>query len=98
MRICDNYAMLSSDGLYITFGRAYTFSCSVSLWYITGTMNQRDFKKMIKLIIWACEYPDVIMEAFCLLENAFTITIKLSKSAPKNMKYLQEVKAKYELQ
>lgn len=52
---------------------------------------------MIKLIIWACEYPEIILEALNIIENAFIITIKLSKSAPKNMKYLQEVKSKYEL-
>lgn len=61
-------------------------------------MNTRDFRKLIKLIIWACEDPEVIHDALWLLELAFTHTIKLSRSAPKNMKYLQEVKQKYELQ
>ena len=98
MLICENYAELVSDGLYaIKFGKGSLFSCSIKLWYITGTMNARDFRKMIKLIIWACEDPDIILKALNIIEDAFTITIKLSKSAPKNMKYLQEVKSKYEL-
>lgn len=98
MKIYDHYADLSSNGKVIFFGYYFRFGAAINLSYITGTMNQRDFRKMIKLIIWACEYPEIILEALNIIENAFTITIKLSKSAPKNMKYLQEVKSKYELQ
>lgn len=95
--INDTYVFQSDDGMLI-FGRALAFRCRLSLSYVTGTMNTRDFRKMIKLIIWACADPEVIHDALHLLDLAFTHTIKLSKSAPKNMKYLQEVKSKYELQ
>lgn len=104
MRINDRIAQRSDDGMMLIFGRcepayhSYQFRCCIYLGYVTHTMNTRDFRKMIKLIIWACEDPEIILEALNIIEDAFTITIRLSKSAPKNMKYLQEVKQKYELQ
>lgn len=103
MRINDRFAWRSDDGMMLIFGHSevghtdYQFRCNIYLGYITHTMNTRDFRKLIKLIIWACEDPEIIMKALRIIEDAFTITIKLSKSAPKNMKYLQEVKQKYEL-
>lgn len=103
MRIYDRFVWRSDDGMMLIFGRnepsyhEYQFKCSIYLGYVTHTMNTRDFRKLIKLIIWACEDPEIILEAFRIIESAFTITIKLSKSAPKNMKYLQEVIQKYEL-
>lgn len=104
MRINDRFVWRSDDGAILIFGRneppyfGHQFKCSVYLKYITHTMNTRDFRKLVKLIIWACEDPETILEALRIIEDALTTTIKSSKSAPKNMKYLQEVKAKYELQ
>ena len=100
----NRFARRSDDGMMLIFGRCgepwyyeHQFKCTIYLGYVAHTMNQRDFRKLIKVIIWACEDPNIILEAFRIIEDAFTITIKFSKSAPKNMKYLQEVKAKYEL-
>lgn len=104
MRINDRFVWRSDDGMMLIFGRAdpsylheYQFKCDIYLGYITRTMNQRDFRKLIKNIIWACEDPEIIVKALRIIEDAFTNTIKLSTAAPKNMKYLQEVKQKYEL-
>ena len=108
MRINDRFVWRSDDGMMLIFGRIepsfnkYQFKCSIYLEYIMHTMNTRDLRKLIKLIVWACEDPEVILKALRIIEDAFTedaftITIKLSRSAPKNMKYLQEVKQNYEL-
>ena len=103
MSLNDRFVWRSDDGMMLIFGRIepsfnkYQFKCSIYLEYIMHTMNTRDLRKLIKLIVWACEDPEVILKALRIIEDAFTITIKLSRSAPKNMKYLQEVKQKYEL-
>ena len=75
MSLNDRFVWRSDDGMMLIFGRIepsfnkYQFKCSIYLEYIMHTMNTRDFRKLIKLIVWACEDPEVILKALRIMSD-----------------------------